>query len=179
MSLSLKSSRFIVQINLFKNYSHWIGECSLPIPPPKKENSLKKQHKDVNINSHQRHSLTSWLKKNEKRPIDMLLKINQSLKNSHLVSPNFLFQDNCLIFFPIFSYKYKKVYTKWLINRVSDDCKLKTLVVMTAFETYQQKTGWGCPRGVMVKVIDCGIIREFEDQARYYVQFRTNTVGKR
>ena len=32
----------------------------------------------------------------------------------------------------------------------------------------------GCPRGVMVKALDCGIVvREF-----YYVHFRANTLGK-
>ena len=38
---------------------------------------------------------------------------------------------------------------------------------------------WGCPRGVMVKAMDCGIvIREFVFQSRYYVHFRANTLGK-
>ena len=33
-----------------------------------------------------------------------------------------------------------------------------------------------CPRGVMVKTMDCGIVvSEFEFQSRYYVHFRTNT----
>ena len=37
----------------------------------------------------------------------------------------------------------------------------------------------GCPRGVMVKAIDCGIVvREFVLQSRYYVHFRANTLGK-
>ena len=37
----------------------------------------------------------------------------------------------------------------------------------------------GCPRGVMVKAIDWGIVvREFELQSRYYVHFRANTLGK-
>ena len=37
----------------------------------------------------------------------------------------------------------------------------------------------GCPRGVMVKAIDCGIVvREFVLESRYYVHFRANTVGK-
>ena len=32
----------------------------------------------------------------------------------------------------------------------------------------------GCPRGVMVKAMDCGIVvREFELRSRYYVHFRT------
>ena len=37
----------------------------------------------------------------------------------------------------------------------------------------------GCPRGVMVKAMDCGIVvREFVFQSRYYVHFRANTHGK-
>ena len=37
----------------------------------------------------------------------------------------------------------------------------------------------GCPRGVMVKVIDCGIVvSEFVLQLCYYVYFRANTLGK-
>ena len=37
----------------------------------------------------------------------------------------------------------------------------------------------GCPRGVMVKALDCGIVvREFVFQSRYYVHFRANTLGK-
>ena len=37
----------------------------------------------------------------------------------------------------------------------------------------------GCPRGVMVKAMDCGIVeREFVLQLRYYVHFRANTFGK-
>ena len=37
----------------------------------------------------------------------------------------------------------------------------------------------GCPRGVMVKAMDCGIVVcEFILQSRYYVHFWTNTLGK-
>ena len=37
----------------------------------------------------------------------------------------------------------------------------------------------GCPRGVMVKAMDCRIVvREFELQSRYYVHFRANTLGR-
>ena len=37
----------------------------------------------------------------------------------------------------------------------------------------------GCPRGVMVKAMDCGIVvREFVLQSRYHVHFRANTLGK-
>ena len=38
---------------------------------------------------------------------------------------------------------------------------------------------WGCPRGVMVKAMDCGIVvNEFVPQSRYYVHFRVITLGK-
>ena len=37
----------------------------------------------------------------------------------------------------------------------------------------------GCPRGVMVKAMDCEIIvSEFVLRSRYYVHFRANTLGK-
>ena len=37
----------------------------------------------------------------------------------------------------------------------------------------------GGPCGVMVKAMDCGIVvSEFVLQSRYYVHFRTNTLGK-
>ena len=36
-----------------------------------------------------------------------------------------------------------------------------------------------CPRGLMVKAMNCGIVvREFVLQSRYYVHFRANTLGK-
>ena len=36
-----------------------------------------------------------------------------------------------------------------------------------------------CPRGVMGKAMNCGIVvREFVLQSRYYVHFRANTLGK-
>ena len=37
----------------------------------------------------------------------------------------------------------------------------------------------GCPRGVMVKTMDCGIVvSEFVLQSHYYVHFQANTLGK-
>ena len=37
----------------------------------------------------------------------------------------------------------------------------------------------GCPRGVMIKAMDCEIVvSEFVLQSRYYVHFRPNTLGK-
>ena len=42
-----------------------------------------------------------------------------------------------------------------------------------------QKMPWECPRGVMVKAMDCGIVvSEFVPQSRYYVHFRANILGK-
>ena len=39
--------------------------------------------------------------------------------------------------------------------------------------------GRGCPRGVMVKAMDCGIVvREFVLQSCYYVHSWANTLGK-
>ena len=41
------------------------------------------------------------------------------------------------------------------------------------------QTRSGCPRGVMVKAMDCGIVvREFVLQSRDYVHFQANTLGK-
>ena len=37
----------------------------------------------------------------------------------------------------------------------------------------------GCPRGVMVKAMDSGIVvREFVLPSRYYIHFQANTIGK-
>ena len=36
----------------------------------------------------------------------------------------------------------------------------------------RERNVWGCPRGVMVKAMDCGIVvREFILQSRYYIRF--------
>ena len=38
---------------------------------------------------------------------------------------------------------------------------------------------WGCPRGVVVKAMDCGIVvSEFVLQSRYCIHFRANTLEK-
>ena len=44
---------------------------------------------------------------------------------------------------------------------------------------FSKSSSRGCPRGVLVKAMDCGIVvREFVLQSRYYVHFRANTLGK-
>ena len=43
----------------------------------------------------------------------------------------------------------------------------------------QNQSTRGCPRDVMVKAMDCGIIvSELVLQSRYYIHFRANTLGK-
>ena len=47
-------------------------------------------------------------------------------------------------------------------------------------EEYGNQNIVGCPRGVIVKAMDCGIVvSEFVLQSRYYVNFWTNTLGER
>ena len=54
-------------------------------------------------------------------------------------------------------------------------CPLETTIVLVGELGITRE----CPRGVMVKAMDCGIVvSEFELQSRYYVHFRTNTLGK-
>ena len=56
---------------------------------------------------------------------------------------------------------------------------LSTKYTHLSFKSVQYKIRWGCPRGVMVKAMDCGIIVcEFVLQSRYYVHFWANTLGK-
>ena len=54
------------------------------------------------------------------------------------------------------------------------------VAVVTNPSEWRRKKAMGCPpRGVMVKAMDCGIgVSEFEFMLRYYVHFRTNTLGK-
>ena len=57
----------------------------------------------------------------------------------------------------------------------------KSLTLDDEYENFvnAHTEAWGCPRGVMVKAIDCGIVvSEFVLQSRYYVYFRANTLGK-
>ena len=60
-------------------------------------------------------------------------------------------------------------------------------VLLWTLSPGRAKVGWPartyiqqfCPRGVMVKAMNCGIVvREFVLQSRYYVHFRANTLGK-
>ena len=54
-----------------------------------------------------------------------------------------------------------------------------TLVFETILLVNITSISWGCPRGVMVKALDCGIVVcEFVLPSRYYVHFQANTLGK-
>ena len=56
------------------------------------------------------------------------------------------------------------------------DLALNNLQWLICHETQPNR---GCPRGVMVKAIDSGIVvREFVLQSRYYFHFRANALGK-
>ena len=57
--------------------------------------------------------------------------------------------------------------------------KIRTKVRKIAIKIIRIEPHLGCPRGVMVKAMNCGIVvREFVLQSRYYVHFRPNTLGK-
>ena len=60
-----------------------------------------------------------------------------------------------------------------------DFCKQLQLQVIIVKTNNLQLYYRGCPRGVMVKAMDCGIVvSEFVLQSRYYIHFRANTLGK-
>ena len=62
--------------------------------------------------------------------------------------------------------------TLWIVS-------FKTLLFVYTIISVPALSSEGCPRGVMVKAMDCGIVeREFVLQSRYYVRFRANTPGK-
>ena len=51
--------------------------------------------------------------------------------------------------------------------------------IITPWRVFTLALAGGCPRGVMAKAMDCGIVvREFVLQSCYYVHFRANTLGK-
>ena len=55
---------------------------------------------------------------------------------------------------------------------------LSLYLLMLLLTSFSLESG-GCPRGVMVKVMDCRIVvSEFVLQSRYYVHFQANTLGK-
>ena len=56
---------------------------------------------------------------------------------------------------------------------------LSTILFISSSSNFCFNCAGGCPRGEMVKAMDCGIVvREFVLQVRYYIHFRANTIGK-
>ena len=67
------------------------------------------------------------------------------------------------------------IWFSWLLLYINHFFKFKAKSSLDVYTKYL----WGCPRDVMVKAMDCGIVvREFELQSRNYVHFRANTLGK-
>ena len=70
----------------------------------------------------------------------------------------------------------RELFWPVLVNHVCHNQVLRELVMVLG-EVPQNTRG--CPRGVMVKALDCVIIvREFVLQLRYYIHFWANTLGK-
>ena len=70
----------------------------------------------------------------------------------------------------------KLVYSN---NKKIADNLAKTFVLEPFKMAENQIECRSCPPGVMVKAMDSEIVvSEFELQSRYYVHFRTNTLGK-
>ena len=70
---------------------------------------------------------------------------------------------------------------KWYMHNPAAVLKNDTHKLLWDFDTQTDPliSGVGCPRGVMVKAMDCRIVvREFVLQSRYYIHFRANTLGK-
>ena len=80
------------------------------------------------------------------------------------------------IFFLFFFFFFKKNKNKkhfWLISS-----HLLCPDMMLTLSPLHFRRG-GCPRVVMVKAMDCGIIvSKFKLQSHYYIHFQTNTLGK-
>ena len=68
----------------------------------------------------------------------------------------------------------------WINNESADlKCIGGGLNLFLSLDLDLDNSQGGCPRGVMVKAIDCGIVvHEFVPQSCYYVHFRANTLGK-
>ena len=72
-----------------------------------------------------------------------------------------------------------RIWTRVAVFISYDDNDYTTNQNVNVFIQKLYKIYKGSPRGVMVKVMDCGIIgSEFQFQSRYDVHFRVNTRGK-
>ena len=67
-----------------------------------------------------------------------------------------------------------------ILRLISSFTSILSKTVPCAKTTSSWSTAFsGCPRGVMVKAMDCGIVVSlFVLQVRYYIHFQANTLGK-
>ena len=81
------------------------------------------------------------------------------------------------IFIECFKSRYAKQFLVifWVMLILIDISKL----IADEMATRKPMIKWGCPRSVMVKVMDCGIVvSEFVLQSRHYVHLRAHTLRK-
>ena len=75
--------------------------------------------------------------------------------------------------------KPKKVFKQEEYDLIIRDIRKILLTLTSNINSILLNLKRRCPRGVMVKAMDCRIVvREFVLQSRYYVHFRANTLGK-
>ena len=66
-----------------------------------------------------------------------------------------------------------------MILSIPNTNKLHNIVWLQIRQSKTNDYMGGCPRDIMVKAMDCGIVvSEFVLQSRYYVHFRANTLRK-
>ena len=99
------------------------------------------------------------------------------ITSEHEVQPRRPVEQICTTLCSWF-YKGKEQLQKWSRREIFESCQQSSFK-----ESYNEITHCtskkGCPRGIMVKAMHCGIVvREFVLQSRYYVHFRANTLGK-
>ena len=65
------------------------------------------------------------------------------------------------------------------VTHVQNSWSVEKLQLLTITFVLPLYLSWGCPRGIMVKAMDCGIVvSKFVLQSRYYVHLQANTLGK-
>ena len=73
----------------------------------------------------------------------------------------------------------RMIYASFSGTPAAHQSSLATVLLTQVIKRILSSSTTRCPRGVMVKAMNCGIVvREFVLQSRYYVHFRANTLGK-
>ena len=82
---------------------------------------------------------------------------------------------SALCFFWLWLVLEKDILMKLILE--NENCEFK-LCLKSDLMWHLTSAKW-CPHGEIVKVMDCGIVvSKYELQLRYYIHFRTNTLGK-